>query len=124
MFPYHKMIIWTEHWLHCFYWKIMQLVYPSYAAYFVKLAYLWGRMPVINIGDGRVRKGGRSASDDSSQQEICGFEYGNLMFTRWALLRGDLECSPKFISSQFQELILFRETEREVPRGTYGTINS
>lgn len=81
-------------------------------------------MPVINGGDRRVRTRGRSASDNSSQQEICGFEDGNLMFTRWALLRGDLKRSSKFISSEFQKLILFRETETEVPRGTYGTINS
>lgn len=79
---------------------------------------------MISVGDGVLEKEEGSASVNSSKREVCGFEDGNLMFSRWDLLKGGLECSPEFISCQFQKLILFRDTEREVPRGTYGTINS
>lgn len=66
-------------------------------------------MPVITVGHGVLEREEGSALVNSSKQEICGFEGGNLMFSRWAVLRGGLECSPDFISCQFQKLILFRE---------------
>lgn len=67
---------------------------------------------MISVGDGGLERGEGSALVNSRKQEICGLEDVNLMFSRWALLRGPLECSPEFISCQFQKLILFRETER------------
>ena len=67
---------------------------------------------MISVGDGGLERGEGSVSVNSSKQEICGLEDGNLMFSRWALLRGGLECSAELISCQFQKLILFRETER------------
>lgn len=78
---------------------------------------------MISVGDGGLEREEESALVNSSKQEICGFQDDNLTFSRWVLLKGGLECSPEFISCQFQKLILFRETEREAPKGTYGTIN-
>lgn len=67
---------------------------------------------MISVGDGGLERGEGSTLINSRKQEICGLEDVNLMFSRWALLRGRLECSPEFIGCQFQKLILFRETER------------
>lgn len=72
---------------------------------------------MITVGQEVSEREQESALVNSSKQEICGFEDGNLMFSRWAVLRGGLECSPEFISCHFQKLILFRETRERSAKG-------
>lgn len=72
---------------------------------------------MISVGDRGLEREEESALVNSSKQEICGFQDDNLMFSRWALLRGGLECSPEFICCQFQKLILFRETRERSAKG-------